>query len=222
MGCSIYASDFEGNIYTLDCATGSATFELSIRKYLDKFRLETLRDIACHGGTMWGIAGDALIRIDIKNNRAVFIGPTTFTGVNALAISSERILYAATESGDLIWLDPVTGNGTLIANYGGGLGSTGDLAFDCNDNLYATANRGGGGDLLLQVNVNTGVPLVLGGICEPSVTGLAFYCCQLYGVTSRGLVITINPDSAQADVMRQEDIRFSGMTVCCNNCGCGC
>ncbi len=188
MGCSIYASDFEGNIYTLDCATGSATWEFSTREFLERYGLDTLRDIACHGNTMWGVAGDSLIRIDIKNRNVVFIGPTTFSGVNALAISSQRILYAATESGDLLWLDPVSGLGTLIGNYGGGLGSSGDLAFDCNDNLYATANRGSGNDLLVQVGVNTGVPLVLGGVCEPLVTGLTFYCCDLYGVTARGLL----------------------------------
>ena len=171
---------------------------------------------------MWGVAGDSLIRISMHTGDATLIGPTGFTGVNALAVASTGIIYSATDQGDFFRIDPVTGAGTSIGNYGIG-GSNADLVFDSNDVAFASVDNP---SILAQVDITTGSATAIGPIGQSPVTGLTFYCCRLYGVTLGGLVLTINPYDGTSTVIgsagSRGSFRLSGLATCCGTCGCGC
>ncbi len=221
MSCIPYVSSLTGEIATLDCATGTINKAFDLQEFLERYALRGLRDIACHGGTMWGVAGDSLIRINTKSGEAIFIGDTGFPGVNALAVASSGILYSATTSGEFIWIDPISGAGTYIGNYGIG-GSNADIAFDCNNNLFACV---GDDPVLASVDIATGNAVAIGPIgADGPVTGISFYCCRLYGITLGGDVLTINAYSGIGTVIGHPNPRlrprWSGMATCCNNCGC--
>lgn len=218
MSCTMYASTLEGQIHSIDCATGQATLEFDIRPYLEEYGLGNLRDIACHGGTMWGIADDgALIRINTRTGRVDYLGHTGFGGVVGLAVGEDGVIYGATSSGQIIVINPVTGEGKEILNIG--LSFTGDLVFDCNNNLYGSVREE---DMLVRIDLETGEVITIGPINYKGVTGLTFYCCYLYGVTEEGLVLRINTYSGRGNPIGQNKLSFSGMTTCCYNCGCGC
>ncbi len=216
MSCTLYASDYKGVIYSVDCATGSLHQAINISKQLKDFGLGELRDIACHGGTMWGISQDTLIRINTKTGEVVVIGDTKFEGVVALAVASTGIIYGGTGKGKFFWIDPTTGEGHYISSMDE---FTGDLAFDCNDVLYASLRKD---DMLVRIDVEDGSVEPIGPIKFKGVTGLSFYCCHLYGVTAEGYVLTINTFSGEGTAIGSDKVKFSGMTTCCYNCGCGC
>lgn len=217
MSCTLYASDSSGNVYSLDCASGSAyLIDEWIAARIEELGLSGLSDIACHGNTLWGVSLDQLIRIDLRTADVTIIGDIGFSDVVALAVASTGIIYGGTISGEFLWIDPATGAGNGINTIGFG-GFAGDMAFDCNDNLFASVNDK---TLLVRIDVETGTAGAIGPINYKGVQGLAFYCCHLYGVTGSGLVMTINTYSGEGTPIGDDGIKFSGMTVCCCNCGC--
>ncbi len=218
MGCSIYAHDLQNNIYTLDCATGSINKLANLSAALAAVGAGTLLDIACHGSTLWGIGGNILVRINAGDWTVTAIGPLG-SSMNALAVSSAGIIYGAGGGG--FWrINPVTGAGTYIGDYSG-YGSSGDIAFDCNDVLYGTVFAGQGDELAI-IDVGTGQASSIGPIGINSVFGLTFYGCRLYGASGDGRVLTINADSGVGTQIGRPGPSFGGLATCCCNCGCGC
>jgi hypothetical protein len=110
----------------------------------------------------------------------------------------------------------VTGAGTLVGSFGAGLTSSGDLAFDSNDVLYAALNQGGG-VVLARVDRTTGAATVIGATGQPTVYGLAFACCHLFGTTERGELLQVNAATGAATVVGVNGLTQWGLAArsCC-------
>src|SRR5262249_8798870 len=140
-------------LYTLDPATASPHL-------VGPVGVVNVTDIAFHGPTLYGIGFSQFLRLNPDTGAGVVVGAIGFQ-TNGLDVATDGTIYAGTTTGQLIRINPVTGAGTLVGNFGGGLTSSGDLAFDSNDMLYAALNSGGG-TVLAQIDRNTGAATIIG------------------------------------------------------------
>jgi hypothetical protein len=206
-GC-LYVVDPASNLYTIDPATASP-------HRVGPLGSANVTDIGFHGPTLYGVSFSQLLRVDPDTAGATAIGPIGFT-TNGLAAATDGTIYAATTAGELITLNPVTGAGTLVGNFGGGMTSSGDLVLDSNDVLYAALNQAGT-VVLASVDRATGAATVIGPTGQASVYGLAFLCCHLFGTTERGELLHINVASGKATVVGRNQLTQWGMAArpCC-------
>ena len=126
-------------------------------------------------GRLFAITFTELLEVDLNNGSTTEIATfDSFCGLNALASDFSGILYAASVCGELVRIDPNTGTATLVGLFGEDLVSSGDLAFDLDGTLYGTATASGpSGDLLVRVDVASGLATVIGAIGFSNVFGLA-------------------------------------------------
>lgn len=180
----------------------------------------TTTDIAFYGSELYGITFSSFLKIDKTTAVGRKVGSLNFNSMNALVVSESGDIYAAsTSNGDFIKIDVSTGKGTLIGNYGSGLTSSGDLAFDSNGILYASVKRlRSPTDWLAQVNRVSGEATLVGDIGFTDVWGLSFFDNILYGVTSSGKFIRINPLSGESTEISNNAVMFAGLTAYTNNC----
>jgi len=172
-------------------------------------------DIAFHGPTLYGVSFSELLRLDPETGVASAIGSIGFQ-TNGLAVASDGTIYAATTGGELVRVNPVTGAGTLVGSFGGGLTSSGDLAFDSNDVLYGALNSGGS-VALASIDRGTGAATVIGSTGLGTLYGLAFFCCRLYGTSGPGELVDVNVATGQATVIGRNALTHWGMAArpCC-------
>jgi len=206
-GC-LYVVDDVSQLYTLDPATASP-------RLVGPVGLSQVTDIAFHGPTLYGVGFNQFLRLDPRSGAGVAIGPIGFS-TNGLAVASDGTVYAATTAGQLIRINPVTGAGSLVGSFGGGLTSSGDLAFDSNDVLYAAVNSGGT-VVLARVDRASGVATTIGPTGLNTVYGLAFFCCHFYGASEPGELLRIDPTTGRATVIGRNTLRHWGMSArpCC-------
>lgn len=208
MSKCIYVVDPASRLHTLDPVTASPNL-------VGPVGIANVTDIAFHGPTLYGVSFAQFLRLNPNTGAGTVIGAVGFS-TNGLAVASDGKIYAGTTAGQLIWINPVTGAGTLIGNFGGGLTSSGDLAFDSNDVLYGALNSGGS-VVLARINQSTGVATTIGPTGLSTVYGLAFFCCRLYGTTANGELVDINAASGKATVIGKNALTQWGMTArpCC-------
>ena len=208
MSRCLYVVDPASNLYTLDAATGSS-------RTVGSVGIANVTDIAFHGPTLYGVSFAQLLRLDPDTATGTTIGSIGFT-TNGLAAATNGTIYAGTTAGELITVNPVTGAGTLVGSFGGGMTSSGDLVFDSNDVLYGALNQGSA-VVLARVDRGTGTATVIGPTGRPTVYGLAFLCCRLYGTTAQGELVHINVASGAATVVGTNTLTQWGMTArpCC-------
>ena len=132
MSRCLYVVDPVSNLYTLDAATGSS-------RTIGSVGIANVTDIAFHGPTLYGVSFAQLLRLDPDRATGTTIGSIGFT-TNGLAVAADGTIYAGTTTGELITINPVTGAGTLVGSFGGGLTSSGDLAFDSNHRSRSCRN----------------------------------------------------------------------------------
>lgn len=210
MSRRLYVVDPASNLYTLDAATGSS-------RIVGPVGIANVTDIAFHGPTLYGVSFSQFLRLDPDTGAGTIVGPIGGFGTNGLAVATDGIIYAGTTGGDLITVNPVTGAGTVVGSFGGGLTSSGDLTFDSNDVLYGTLNQGGS-VVLARIDRTTGAAAVVGATGLPTVYGLAFLCCHLFGTTDRGELVHINVDSGTATIVGRNGLTQWGMSSrsCCS------
>jgi sugar lactone lactonase YvrE len=204
----LYVVDPASNLYTIDPATASP-------RTVGAVGSANVTDVAFHGPTLYGVSFSQLLRIDPDTAGGTPIGPIGFT-INGLAVATDGTVYAGTTAGELITVNPVTGAGTLVGSFGGGMTSSGDLVLDSNDVLYAALDQGGT-VVLASIDRATGVATVIGPTGQPSVYGLAFLCCHLFGTTERGELLHINAASGKATIVGRNRLTQWGMAArpCC-------
>jgi outer membrane protein assembly factor BamB len=205
----LYVVDPVSNLYTVDAATGST-------RQVGPIGIANVTDIAFHGPTMYGVSFSQLLRLDPDTGTGTAIGAIGFT-TNGLAVAADGTIYAGTTpAGELVQINPVTGAGTLVGTFGGGLASSGDLAFDSNDRLFGALDQGGT-VVLASIDRSFGAATVIGPTGVPNVYGLAFHCCRLYGTTAAGELVDISVASGGATVVGKNTLTQWGMAArpCC-------
>jgi hypothetical protein len=206
----LYVVDPVSNLYTVDAATGST-------RQVGTIGQANVTDIAFHGPTLYGVSFSQLLRLDPDTGVGTAIGAIGFT-TNGLAVASDGTIYAGTTpAGELVQINPVTGAGTLVGAFGGGLSSSGDLAFDSNDRLFGALAQAGA-VVLASIDRSSGAATVIGSTGVPNVYGLAFHCCRLYGTTDAGELVDINVASGKATVIGENTLTQWGMAArpCCS------
>ncbi|MCB9133984.1 MAG: PD40 domain-containing protein [Anaerolineales bacterium] len=197
------------SLYVLDLLSGNATTIGVIG--------QQVTDIAFKGVNLYGVTFSKFLRIDPNSGEVIVIGDLGFDDVNALAVSQNGTIYGATVSGQLITIDDITGQGTLVGLYGTGLSSSGDLAFDQNDTLLASVNRSGFvSDWLVSVDPSSGAATLIGDIGFTNVWGLSFIEDLLYGVTSDGDLLQINPVIGVGTLIGNNGIPLGGLATSSN------
>jgi hypothetical protein len=149
--------------------------------------LPTITDIALlPNGSLVGVSYTDFYSIDRQSGLANLLGPVGRSDVHGLAASVGGLLYAGTSGGELLRQD-AQGGWVSIGFFGGGLGTSGDLAFAPNGTLYGTLRTSSGVNVLASIDASTGVATVLSpasGLGFGNVWGLSFVGSDLYGLTT--------------------------------------
>lgn len=203
MNRCLYVVDPVSRLYTLDPATASPNL-------VGPVGITNVTDIAFYGPTLYGVSFSQFLTLDPDTGLGVAVGGIGFS-TNGLAVAADGTVYGAA-AGQLIRINPVTGAGTLVGNFGGGLTSSGDLAFDSNDVLFGALNSAGT-VVLARIDRNTGDATTIGPTGKSTVNGLAFFCCRLYGTSGPGELVDINVATGNATVIGNNTLTHWGMTA---------
>ncbi len=208
MSKCLYVVDPTSTLYTIDPATATPNA-------VGPVTIANVTDIAFHGPTLYGVSFSQLLKLNPDTGKGTVVGATGST-TNGLAVHSDGTIYAAGAT-QLVKLNPVTGAGMPVpGNYGPGLSSSGDLAFDSNDVLFGALNSGGSVSLA-QINLTTNQATLIGSTGLSTVYGLAFFGCRLYGTTANGELVDINVATGKATVIGKNKLTHWGMAArpCC-------
>lgn len=120
---TLLAADQAGKVRVIDPTNGDVT---EVGAYGTGY--DTAGDlVAVADGTMYGVSTKApslgsdtnvLIKVNSTNAKATSVGKIGYTGVFGVAYAGGRVL-AFTNMGEIIRIDPATGNGTLVRTYSG-------------------------------------------------------------------------------------------------------
>jgi len=218
---TVYIQDCVSNqlskLYTLDLATGKATFIGEI--------VTELYDIAFVDSQLYGIdrEGDTtqLVKIDIKTGDTIVIGDTGFATAGLAYNAQRQTLYASTAK-QLIALDLKTGKGTPVATVANKDYNCGEVAFDSNGIAYITLIGYQKKKLLARCNLDTSEIKTIGDTGFPGIGSIEFVGNVLYGVTGRffnlgkdGQLIRINTNTGKGTLVAQTKPsgRWAGIAV---------
>lgn len=119
---TLLAADDAGGVRIIDPVTGGVT---EIGSFGNGFALSGDL-VAVANGTMYGIADEGpngdeatnnlLLRVNTSTGVATAIGPIGYAGVYGVAVANDHV-YAFTDNGEIIEINPSTGAGTLVASY---------------------------------------------------------------------------------------------------------
>lgn len=159
-------------------------------------------------GQLYGISFTSLYSVNKTTGAATYIADVPGSGNNALTFLPNGNLIAADGNGDVKVINPATGAVTAVGNYGGGLGSSGDLVGVANGTLYGTTV----GDDLVVVSSANGAATVVGPTGHSQVWGLAFAGGKVIGLTTAGEILLINPATGASTVQATVNAAFWGAT----------
>jgi len=173
----------------------------------------TLTDVALHpGGTLYGMRFDGFCVLDLKTGACSSpVVPLTSNPVG-LDFAPDGKLYGA--GGTRVFsINLTTGAQTDVASYPAGMQASGDLAF-VGTRMLGTATTGSGNDYLVEFDLTTRTARTLGRTFHRGIWGLAAYGPTLYGLTSGGQVLAINPmNGASSELSRVAGAQFWGATA---------
>jgi hypothetical protein len=175
-------------LYGYDPTTNTAT--LIGHFSLGGTRITDMTDIAIDlSGYMYGCAYDVLYRVNPATAEATLVGRMK-QEMNALTFVSDGRLVGASE--DVVTIDTSTAKETTL--YGGGKwSSSGDIVGLPDGMLYWTVE---GGDRLVVIDPTTGSASEVGSIGVTAIYALGYAYGDLYGFTSSGKALVIDPGTA--------------------------
>ena len=156
-------------------------------------------DIAIDLMGAYGIASTDLYRIDAQTAEVTF-QCTVDQYANGLTFISNGQLLAA--GAGIFIIDLNTCLTTTVSN-GDGFQTAGDVVGLPGERLFWTVN-GSAGDGLVEVNPNTGESTLIGYLGISSLWGVGYADGLLYGFSSSGDAVVIDPETA--DVLAVENI----------------
>ncbi len=119
---TLLAADDAGGVRIIDPVTGAVT---EIGSFGNGYALSGDL-VAVADGTMYGIADEGpggteatnnlLLRVNTSTGVATAIGPIGYAGVYGVAVANDNV-YAFTDNGEIIEINPATGVGSLVASY---------------------------------------------------------------------------------------------------------
>jgi hypothetical protein len=147
-----------------------------------------------------GITYRQLLEIDGATGECKPIAPLPngerFNGLSWIraAEGQPETLVATSYLGGVFRIDPTTGMASEIGNLGGGQQSSGDLvSVQGYGTLLTIKSAGNGNDRLARLDPATGTATVIGDVGFAKVWGLGFWKNKVFGFTSTGGFILIDP-----------------------------
>jgi len=198
---------------------------------------QSLTDLAIDkNDAMIGITLDKLYSISGSNGAATLIKELSAADAKNLTSlsfipedlndpNSGDILVSANSFGEVFQIDPVTGDPTLLGDFGmdGGeqISSSGDLIGVRGFGIYATVNVGtspSSQDYLARIDPTDWHATIIGsGTGFNDIFGLAYWQGQIYGFVSMGAgagkIVTINPTTGIGTDVQTGSVRWYGAGV---------
>lgn len=180
--------------------------ETGARVLVGSFRLGSqpvsgMVDIAIDlSGRMFGGTSDALYQIDASNASLSKVCDTDLNPY-ALAFTSDGVLFAGADT-EIVSVSLPDCNARPLAT-SGGYSTSGDLVGLPDGFLYWTV-RGTGSDApdeLVRVDPVTGAAFWVGTLTEDRLYGLGYDEGQLYGFSSNGIILRIDPLNATSSIV---------------------
>ena len=180
----LYSWDEDGTISTIG------------QFYIDGDFAPNVTDIAIDlEGHMYGVSNTSLYKIDPTDARMEYVCDTGNYLVGLTFLADGRLL-AAGES--ILWMDPNTCARAVFVEKGQ-YETSGDIVGLPDGNLYWTVI---GGDALVRVDPITAQTEYIGEIGSINLWGVGYFNGVLYGFSSAGKIVHIDPDTAY--VMEEE------------------
>lgn len=183
LDCRVYAHTVS-QLYLVDPFLGT---DESVTSVPSLFDFDTDPD-----GLLYGISSSRVLHT-FDEDRAVWdrIGTFATSTGNGFAIDSERVGYM-TAGNNVYTVDLDTAETILVGAMGGGFSSSGDCVVDKSDRLFMTST-GPGTDRLVAVSRSTGEGRLIGNIGYSGIWGLTAAWGHLFGFSSSGQIIEIDP-----------------------------
>jgi len=191
----ITISTSDGGIYDVDTGTGIATELIAAG---GPAMTDLARDAS---GNLWGVTFGNLYSIDTSNSSATFTnkGSLGINTMNALTFDANDNLFGASyDNTNLYSINTTTGAAHDLGS--GSEVSSGDLAFDAAGTLFLAADTSPNDTLVIVDPGNGGTTYLTGGgdMGHDYAYGLAFVDTVMYGVSSAGVLYTINTGTGEA------------------------
>jgi hypothetical protein len=202
---TIYANSSD-KLYRVDPATFAVT-------QVGSFNCgDQITDLALTpNGNLYAVSFTTLYSVNKATGAATRIADVGGSGNNSLTFLPNGTLLAADSSGWAKIINPVSGAVTSVGNYGNNYTSSGDLVAVKDGTMYGTS-PGSGSDVLLRVDVATGVATLVGPTGYASVWGLAYAQKSVIGFTTGGQILRIDPQTGAATQVASPGISFWGAT----------
>ena len=196
----------DSTLYSFDPATGVA---MRIGDFLEGREPVAggMTDIAISlDGIMYGGSFDALYRINPSTGECTFVATLDDTMTGLTFVSDGRLVGA----GEAVsFVDTRTGRLTTLVP-GGEYSTSGDIIGLPDGMLYWTVT---GGDQLVQVDPDSGDTRRRGTIGVSAIYGLGYAYGDLYGFTSAGEIVTIDPTTGRPGSTEALSGRWWGATT---------
>ncbi|HHO52378.1 MAG TPA: hypothetical protein ENK18_16285 [Deltaproteobacteria bacterium] len=194
----VYANT-SGQLFEVEPNTGERTLVGDFR--LQGQPVQGMVDIAIDlSGRMFGGTSDALYQIDASNATLAKICDTDLNPY-ALAFTSDGVLFAGADA-EIVSVELSSCDTRALAT-SGGYSTSGDLVGLPDGFLYWTV-RGVGTDApdeLVRVDPVTGAAFWVGTLTEDRLYGLGYDEGQLYGFSSNGVILQIDPQDAGSSIV---------------------
>ncbi|MBI4692752.1 MAG: hypothetical protein HY749_01880 [Gammaproteobacteria bacterium] len=197
---TLYASDSNGTIWTIDTGTFAVTS-------VGMTGAGGMTDLAFHNGQLYGVNAAKLYTIDMATGTASLVGATVGVSLNALATGPDGKLYGASNSTTgLYTVNPATGATSLVGS--SGVYTAGDVA-SANGKLYFAGTN----NSLYTLDTATGAATLAGNMGFQSVFGLAFAGGVMYGLDLAGDLLQIDLATGAASRLATTHINGWGLTA---------
>ena len=184
---------------------------------------DSMTDIAINKtGLMIGVSMTAVYRIDVTNAVATRIATGLSGGFNGLSfIPADMVgqtgddILVGTRSADgvVTKIDPMTGQQSSIGNMGS-FASSGDLVAVKNFGTVQTADNGSSSDRLVRLAPQTFAGTAVGSnIGYSDIYGVAYWKDKIFGFTSSGQFVTIDPTSGVGTLVQSNGPAWWGAAV---------
>ncbi|MGI8499555.1 MAG: hypothetical protein ACR2LR_00215 [Hassallia sp.] len=218
---AVYIQDCVTNelskLYTLDLATGKATFIGEI--------VTEVSDIAFVGSQLYGLHRDGdktqLVKIDLNSGDATVVGDIG-NPCAGLAYNRQRQTLYATTAKQLIAINLETGKGTPVVTVADKDYKCAEVAFDANGKAYITLIGYNKKKLLVSWNLETSKVQIIGDTGFPNIASIEFVGDVLYGVTGNffnlgkdGQLIRIDTTTGKGTLvtMTEPKGRWAGISI---------
>ncbi|MAA77665.1 MAG: hypothetical protein CL916_00275 [Deltaproteobacteria bacterium] len=179
----LYSWDEDGNIDTIG------------QFYIQDDYAPSITDLAIDlSGKMYAISNSGLYKVDPNDARLEFVCTMDQYLVGLTFLADGRLLAAGDS---ILWVDPNScARAVFVENED--YQTSGDIVGLPDGNLYWTVRGNGGGDELVRVNGITGETEYIGVIGTTNLWGVGYFNDVLYGFSSTGTIVHIDPNTAYA------------------------